>query len=130
MRGCQRMLLATAASFLVATPNAPLTFLRMLQAYRTSPRRTQKPEVKRRKADYLAHYRGRPEVKERLHNHRQRPEYKDWMREYNQRPERKAWFKIPVKCECGIMSSNGHISRHRKSAQHDHRLAGTREVEQ
>ena len=90
----------------------------------------QKPEVKRRKADYLAHYRGRPEVKERLHNHRQRPEYKDWMREYNQRPERKAWFKIPVKCECGIMSSNGHISRHRKSAQHDHRLAGTREVEQ
>ena len=92
---------------------------------------SQKPEVKRRKADYLAHYRGRPEVKERLHNHRQRPEYKDWMREYNQRPERKAWFKIPVKCECGIMSSNGHISRHRKSAQqHDHRLAGTREVEQ
>ena len=29
MRGCQRMVLATAASFPVATPNAPLTFLRM-----------------------------------------------------------------------------------------------------
>jgi hypothetical protein len=39
------MLLATAASFLVATPNAPLTFLRMLQAYRTSPRRSSRPRA-------------------------------------------------------------------------------------
>ena len=40
MRGCQRMLLATAASFCVATSNTPLTFLRMLQGHRTSLRRS------------------------------------------------------------------------------------------
>ena len=37
MRGCQRMLLATAASFCVATSNTPLTFLRMFAGSSDEP---------------------------------------------------------------------------------------------